>query len=188
MATEAKQQELAGPEAQGRPQHDCIQPQRQDAAEQAALQPAAAAAAPAPAARLQELAPRLALLACAAMWGSYAPACRLLYESAQPPDAVVVMAVRGVLQASTLTLVSLGAAAAAGAGKQQQQQQPAVGDSDSAASDAPLPLLERWLLLKSPPLWMAALELGLWNFSATALQVCPAACQPASSVAAAWVA
>jgi hypothetical protein len=39
--------------------------------------------------------------------------------------------------------------------------------------------LEQWLTLRSPPLWMAALELGLWNYGGTSLQVrhatpCPA--------------
>lgn len=31
--------------------------------------------------------------------------------------------------------------------------------------------LEQWLSQRSPPLWVAALELGAWNYAATALQV-----------------
>ena len=148
-----------------------------------ALAANASAAAAAAVARAQELAPKLALLACAFLWGSYAPAVRLLYESPQPPDAVVVMAVRGTLQAAVLCIVSLAAAGTAEPPAQQQQQQ-AEAASDAADSGtsssqdgstkepaAEGSLLERWLFLRSPPLWAAALELGLWNYSATALQV-----------------
>lgn len=100
---------------------------------------------------------------------SYAPSLRLVYTLPGPPEPVVVMAVRGVLQCGVLL------AATALQPQQEQQQQPgqpastAVQEPESRSSSSSL--LEQWLTLKSPPLWMAALELGLWNYLATASQV-----------------
>ena len=145
-------------------QHQNIQPAQQDGrdeVQQAAAAPVAPAAASPPAATATLL-PKLVLLGAAALWGSYAPSVRLLYESAQPPDAVVVMAVRGVLQASVLMLAS--AALAPGGDAAKQEAAPATGAGEDS-------LLQRWLFLRSPTLWQAALELGLWNYAATALQV-----------------
>ena len=128
--------------------------------------------------------PKLALLGAAALWGSYAPSVRLLYESAQPPDAAVILAVRGMLQSGALVLASLalqapsasnnesssGSSASSGSGSSASSSSGSIA-SRSSTGDGDVPLLERWLFLRSPPLWMAALELGAWNYSATMLQV-----------------
>lgn len=48
-------------------------------------------------------------------------------------------------------------------------ERPAAADADADAAAGSL--LQQWLTLQSPPLWMAAVELGLWNYLATASQV-----------------
>ena len=169
------------------------------AAAAVAAPPAAAAPAPEPAppsappAQLatDTLWPKLGLLGAAAMWGSYSPAVRLLYSLPDPPDMSVILAGRGVLQASILVAVTLALQPSKAQQQQRRQQQhqhqqqylqqqqqqdvqqPAAGGGGQRAA---LPgggaeLLQQWLHLESPPLWMAALELGLWNYGATALQV-----------------
>ncbi len=129
--------------------------------------------------------PKLALLGSAFLWGSYAPAVRLLYTSDSPPDSSVIMAVRGILQAGVLVAVSLALQQQQQQQQQQQTQQTqqqeeqqeqqleqqATGSSSGVPARGAAGLFRQWLSLDSPPLWMAALELGLWNFSATALQV-----------------
>jgi drug/metabolite transporter (DMT)-like permease len=102
------------------------------------------------------------------LWGSYAPSLRLAYTSAEPPDAVVVMAVRGVIQAAILL------AASAISNRQPGQESPnsssGAGGAAVDSKEGKLGLWEQWLTLRSPPLWMAALELGLWNYLGTATQ------------------
>ncbi|EFN58928.1 hypothetical protein CHLNCDRAFT_50471 [Chlorella variabilis] len=143
--------------------------QQLEAASQA---PAAPAAAPAAVAAPEPwLSPKLALLVAAMLWGSYSVSVRLLYSAAEPPDAVVVMAVRGMLQAAAMLAVST-VLVPQGQQRQQQQQewqqQGAAGEHPQRQGAAWL--LQQFLTLKSPPLWMAAVELGLWNFTATGLQ------------------
>lgn len=128
------------------------------------------------------LPPKLALLAAAMLWGSYSVSVRLIFSTEQPPDAVVVLALRGLLQAAAMLAFSSTL-------QQDERSTDATHvhhkDTPQLTTDAQQPkqqqpvlqrqggnLLRQWLTLESPPLWMAALELGLWNFSATSLQVC----------------
>ncbi|KAL4853539.1 hypothetical protein ACK3TF_005470 [Chlorella vulgaris] len=126
------------------------------------------------------LSPKLALLAAAMLWGSYSVSVRLIFSTEQPPDAVVVLALRGLLQAAAMLAFSSTL-------QQDERSTDATHvhhkDTPQLTTDAQQPkqqqpvlqrqggnLLRQWLTLESPPLWMAALELGLWNFSATSLQ------------------
>lgn len=130
---------------------------------------------------------KLMLLGTAALWGTYAPSLRLVYTMPLPPDPVVVMAVRGTLQTGALLLAAALAApdgegsSSGGAGSSSQQpgtsgsgaRSSAAGSGEAVPAEEAMRLLKRWLRQQSPPLWVAALELGLWNYGATALQVGP---------------
>ena len=134
----------------------------------------AAAAAAAGIGGAADLLPKLSLLGAAALWGSYAPSVRLLYESANPPDAVVVMAARGLLQSLVLLGASLALQRATnGSGSSNSSSPPSSDSADASSSTngSSGNALEDWLFLRSPKLWQAALELGFFNYSATALQV-----------------
>ena len=141
------------------------------------------------------LLPKLALLVSAMVWGSYAVSVRLLFSSPDPPDVSVIMAARGVMQAAVLVAVTSamrqpaqqGADASSSSSESSSSSNGSSSGSSSngSGSDAAAGgagsggLLEQWLTLRSPPLWMAALELGLWNYGGTSLQVrhatpCPA--------------
>ena len=180
-------------------QHQHIQPSRQE--EQAAADRSApdsptgaAVAAAAGGGGAADLLPKLALLGAAALWGSYAPSVRLLYESANPPDAVVVMAARGVLQSAVMLLATLalqrstGGSAGGSSSSDGTQAGPPSSSSSSVDNSTGSQMagsssgggsggsaLEDWLLLRSPKLWQAALELGFFNYSATWLQARAAA-------------
>jgi hypothetical protein len=134
------------------------------------------------------LSPKLALLAAAMLWGSYSVSVRLIFSTDQPPDAVVVLALRGLLQAAAMlafsstlqqderstdaTVHDKDTPQLTTDAQQPKQQQRQVQQQRPVLQRRGGPLLRQWLTLESPPLWMAALELGLWNFSATSLQVC----------------
>ena len=171
---------LRAPETLERPaQHDNIQSSRREAqavADRGAADTPteAAAAAAAGGGATAELLPKLSLLGAAALWGSYAPSVRLLYESANPPDAVVVMAARGLLQSLVLLGASLALQRATdGSGSSNSSSSPSSDSADASSSTngSSGNALQDWLFLRSPKLWQAALELGFFNYSATALQV-----------------
>jgi hypothetical protein len=121
------------------------------------------------------LSPRMALLAAAALWGSYTVSVRLLYSTADPPDAAVIMACRGLLQAAAMLAISsslLPQQAEDPAGRQLQQQPVEAGQQrlEEGQARGPAALLRQLVSLEAPPLWLAAAELGLWNYAATSLQ------------------
>jgi hypothetical protein len=131
--------------------------------------------------------PKLLLLMTAMLWGSYAPSLRLVFTSPGPPDPIVVMAIRGVLQAAVLVAASSlsgsqqseaappqlpGGQQLEAAPPQASTARPEPGAAqEEGSSGSAGALLQQWLTLRSPPLWMAAVELGLWNYLATASQV-----------------
>ena len=188
---------LRPPETLERPQqHENLQPSCQEDqtdADRGMADPPTevAAAAAAGGGGAAGLLPKLALLGAAALWGSYAPAVRLLYESPNPPDAVVVMAARGLLQSLVLLLASLAlqratdssssssSSSGGGGGEASTASSSSVAaagsssssSSSSGSSGSSGNAFEDWLFLRSPKLWQAALELGFFNYSATWLQV-----------------
>ncbi len=184
---------LRQPETLERPaQHENIQSSRQEGQgapdRGAADSPTkAAAAAAAGGGAAADLLPKLALLGAAALWGSYAPSVRLLYESPNPPDAVVVMAARGILQSAILLLTSLAlqrtmdgcGSSSEGSNGSSSSDSSTAGSGSGGSGNA----LEDWLFLRSPKLWQAALELGFFNYSATWLQVRATAAAAAAAAA-----
>ena len=167
---------LRQPETLERPaQHENIQSSRQEGQGapdrgEADSPTEAAAAAAAGSGAAADLLPKLALLGAAALWGSYAPSVRLLYESANPPDAVVVMAARGILQSAILLLTSLALQRTMDSSSSSSSSDSSTAGSSSGGSSGGN-AFEDWLFLRSPKLWQAALELGFFNYSATWLQV-----------------
>lgn len=85
------------------------------------------------------------------------------------------------LQAAVLLLVSSLQQAQQGGGADEAEQ-PTAPDADTAAAAGSL--LQQWIMLRSPPLWMAAVELGMWNYLATASQV-RSGCSPGTTIFAA---
>lgn len=125
-----------------------------------------------------KLLPKLYLLGTAMLWGSYTVALRLLYTSPGPPDPAVVMAVRGVIQATVLLLVAAAVQPPPQQSLQGQQrsEEPLLGEPGSSSgarqgAASPAELVKQWVQQDSAPLWMAAVELGLFNYLASACQV-----------------
>lgn len=125
---------------------------------------------------------KLACLGVAFLWGSYAPALRLVYSTDGPPGPIAVMLFRGVLQAAVLVCAD-----ALASTRQRQQQHGELGKP--AATAAPVPTAGAgvgaavgssgdatgaaswWGQLQADNLvLLGGLELGLWNFLATMVQ------------------
>jgi drug/metabolite transporter (DMT)-like permease len=143
---------------------------------------------------------KLCLLGVALLWGSYAPFLRLLYSQDGPPGPVAIMLFRGVLQACVLVAAyslfgskatsvsdddgdasrngsSSGLAPAAGLSGQLaaaagEQGEEAAGSSGTGSKN--YELVPGWAQRLSSRIsftGIAATELGLWLFMATAIQV-----------------
>lgn len=120
---------------------------------------------------------QLCIAACALLWGTYAPALRLAYNSPLPPDPAVVTAFRALIQATVLyTLLQL---QTNDQGKLEDDRAGADGDemaaqgqsTDKLDASQPLALAKRLLNTTSGSFWVMGFELGFWNFAATVAQV-----------------
>lgn len=121
---------------------------------------------------------QLCIAACALLWGTYAPALRLAYNSPFPPDPAVVTAVRAAIQATVLYVVLQLQTNDQGKLPEEVSQEDGDGARASQASplgqlDASRPLqsVRQLLNTTSSSFSIMGAELGFWNFAATVAQV-----------------
>lgn len=120
---------------------------------------------------------QLCIAACALLWGTYAPALRLAYNSPMPPDPAVVTAFRALIQATVLyTLLQLqmndqGKLDDDRAGENGDEMASQGQSADKLDATQPLALARRLLNTTSGSFWVMGFELGFWNFAATVAQV-----------------
>ncbi|KAK9854214.1 hypothetical protein WJX84_007270 [Apatococcus fuscideae] len=124
----------------------------------------------------QILVGQLCIAACALLWGTYAPALRLAYNSPLPPDPAVVTAIRAMIQAAVLyTLLQLqtndqGKLADDHGGADGEEMSAQGQSGDKLDASQPLAFARRLLNTTSGSFWIMGAELGFWNFAATVAQ------------------
>ncbi|GMH32627.1 hypothetical protein BSKO_00461 [Bryopsis sp. KO-2023] len=113
---------------------------------------------------------RIMLCVVAALWGTYAPALKYLYSLPGPPSPAVLTAVRSIIGAGVLL-----------AGSKLFKRNSPDGEGDysnssesnwwsTSGAEAPQGSLRSLLTWSSGSLIISGLELGLWNFLASAAQ------------------
>ena len=130
------------------------------------------------------LAAQLCLCGVAVLWGTYSPVVRFIYASDGPPSPATLTAVRTVIQAAVLLAsnafvsrqqLSSAAAPTRRARSLRNSSSPNIKRTSSSSSQ-PQPI--RSLIRKvrsalnstTDELWVAGIELGLWNFCGSTFQ------------------
>uniref|UniRef100_A0A061R8Z7 Drug metabolite transporter superfamily n=1 Tax=Tetraselmis sp. GSL018 TaxID=582737 RepID=A0A061R8Z7_9CHLO len=125
-----------------------------------------------------------ALVAVAFLWGTYTPVLRFLYANPGAPSPSMLTATRGILGSLILGLSSLlvrqpvlppsdDARAPSGSqppAEQDPEQDPAAKFEAVSRPGGPIGWLKGLMSSTTDRLWLAAAEMGTWNFLGTALQ------------------
>uniref|UniRef100_A0A061R1I1 EamA domain-containing protein n=1 Tax=Tetraselmis sp. GSL018 TaxID=582737 RepID=A0A061R1I1_9CHLO len=123
-----------------------------------------------------------ALVAVAFLWGTYTPVLRFLYANPGAPSPSMLTATRGILGSLILGLSSLlvrqpvlppSDDARAPSGSQppaDPEQDPAAKFEAVSRPGGPIGWLKGLMSSTTDRLWLAAAEMGTWNFLGTALQ------------------